>query len=400
MKYLISIIITTFLLTGCNSGKDYEIIIDSNGVETVKNNSRPKSQKKLKYNFEIISELKNSSEKNYTISFADFKYGRNFDLGVDLDKEGNYYLVDYPHSMVLKISKDGELLHKMGRQGQGPGEFPAPPSTIDYFNGKIYVLDLSRRLTVFDMDGKYLSHKQLLISGVQAFYNYKLVGDKSVILCMRNQGNWGQSDFKNGYSIITRKQSAANPEDYKILFERLMKMDLNSIDSENFIAGMSLFGKNLVIGDFSRTAFGLKVYDVEKGLIRKITKPYAARMRSKEVLKSIGSALAKAEQQAGNSFKFKKVDKYKQSISAIFHDEQGNILVSTDESAFADAGQKFSVFDAKGIYKGDLEIPELIGLQVTNAGDRCLATTSVSANYLEEGKADPVVRVIRMNITY
>lgn len=83
-------------------------------------------------------------------------------------------LLDYFGSSVATVwNLDGTFICKVGRQGQGPGEYNRI-TDIDVANGHIYMLDASRR-TVFcyDMDGKYR----------QSFsYNGKLEGVNDLIV--------------------------------------------------------------------------------------------------------------------------------------------------------------------------------------------------------------------------
>lgn len=61
--------------------------------------------------------------------------------GVATDLKGNIYVADSIDCSIKKFSKDGILLKKAGRKGQGPGEFETL-GLIKYFNKSIYVTEL------------------------------------------------------------------------------------------------------------------------------------------------------------------------------------------------------------------------------------------------------------------
>ncbi|PID27345.1 MAG: hypothetical protein CR982_06235 [Candidatus Cloacimonadota bacterium] len=397
MKYLL-ITFTILLLIGCNSKETY-VIEKKDGLEIVKNIKRKMDNSKISYKFETISTLENREDSEYSINFPTYKMGRNFDLGVDIDEDLNFYLLDFKNYKVVKIDKEGKLIKSFGREGRGPGEFPFNPVVIDYRDKKVYVLDLSGRLTIFDKDGKFINFKPLEVKNTRAFYNFFKLKSGGVSVNEMYDGKFGSKDFKLGYGVV-RLDEDLNGKNSEILYLKNHKFDMKNIDPENFIAGISVFDNNIAVAELSRNSFEINIDNLENGKKIKVIKPYSGIARDKEMLQKYEEALVKVEKESNSLFKFKKPDKLKKSISFIFHDEKGNLLASTDESIFDLEGHKFSVFDKRGVYRGDIRVKELNGMNIISCGDYCIATTSLAANYSEGGFAEPKVILFKLNLEF
>lgn len=63
--------------------------------------------------------------------------------------QGTIIVVDRKMQDVRLFDSHGRFLQRLGRPGQGPGEFRAPHSLLVTPNGEIWVTDMQRRLTVF-----------------------------------------------------------------------------------------------------------------------------------------------------------------------------------------------------------------------------------------------------------
>lgn len=85
-------------------------------------------------------------------------------ISVDVDREGNIYILDSGNQRVLKFDRNYHFLLKFGRQGQGPGEFNFRAGVINSGalavsrdGRKIYVVDNGNaRVQIFDSKGHYI----------------------------------------------------------------------------------------------------------------------------------------------------------------------------------------------------------------------------------------------------
>jgi hypothetical protein len=71
--------------------------------------------------------------------------------GVAVDGSGNVYASDFLAFAVWVFGRDGRLRFKLGRQGEGPGEFEAPTGPAVGPDGRLYVRDVYR-VSVFGLD--------------------------------------------------------------------------------------------------------------------------------------------------------------------------------------------------------------------------------------------------------
>lgn len=118
-------------------------IEEENGVKVFKNPEEPLYG-------EIVFEL----EEDLSIGREDdenYMFTRVSD--VEVDEEGNIYVLDFRECRIQKYDKDGNYLLTIGRKGQGPGEF-TQASRMNLDKEKIYVNE-SRKIHIFDTKGEF-----------------------------------------------------------------------------------------------------------------------------------------------------------------------------------------------------------------------------------------------------
>jgi hypothetical protein len=78
-------------------------------------------------------------------------------IDISTNSKNAFYVVDRDEKAVYKYSEDGRFLRKVGRPGQGPGEFQEPCSICVDARDVVFILDGSnRRIEVFDANDDYL----------------------------------------------------------------------------------------------------------------------------------------------------------------------------------------------------------------------------------------------------
>lgn len=77
----------------------------------------------------------------------------------------NYYILEkQTQKCVLRYDNDGNLVNKIGRIGEGPGEYPdIYDFTIDSANSKVLVLTSDSNLYIYNLDGTFV--KKTALSG-------------------------------------------------------------------------------------------------------------------------------------------------------------------------------------------------------------------------------------------
>lgn len=76
-------------------------------------------------------------------------------VDIDIDANGEVYLLDSQLSEVKIYSKDGEFLRSIGREGEGPGEFRRPVAMFFTADGKVAVVQMMPgKIVLLSKDGK------------------------------------------------------------------------------------------------------------------------------------------------------------------------------------------------------------------------------------------------------
>ncbi len=72
----------------------------------------------------------------------------------------------YPSKFVAIFSKNGELIKKLGKEGEGPGEYKSS-DFVDLKGDTIYIYDGSlRKVILYSLDGHYIGQYQVMTGGV------------------------------------------------------------------------------------------------------------------------------------------------------------------------------------------------------------------------------------------
>lgn len=120
-----------------------------NGITVIKN---PKSPLFPAANFRL--------EEEFTLGKAEGEEAYLFSriTGLDVDENGNFYVLDFSSAQVRVFDSRGIFLRAIGRKGQGPGEMEMPVFVqVGPAAGELIVFDsLRRNLITFSQDGKYL----------------------------------------------------------------------------------------------------------------------------------------------------------------------------------------------------------------------------------------------------
>jgi hypothetical protein len=126
-----------------------------NGVKVIKNPAES-LYGEIKLELEEDLSIGNEEDENYL-------FYRAGDIQVDTD--GNIYVLDSGNHRLQVFDKDGKYLRTIGKRGQGPGEFNAPSSLqLDDETGNIFVKDnMLRKIIIFEKQGKYIDKDILLV---------------------------------------------------------------------------------------------------------------------------------------------------------------------------------------------------------------------------------------------
>jgi hypothetical protein len=90
--------------------------------------------------------------------------------GIDVRGDGAFMIGDVSESQVKLFDREGRIIARIGRKGDGPGEFRAPRYPRFGPDGRIYIADSQTpRVQIFDEAGEYLAGIPLAVPRIQGF---------------------------------------------------------------------------------------------------------------------------------------------------------------------------------------------------------------------------------------
>jgi len=138
------------------------------GVTIIKNPKEPIYGEPV-FDLEEDLSIGNEDDENYLF----YKIG-----DIEVDSEGNIFVLDCGNHRIQKYDKKGNFLRTIGKKGQGPGEFNAPLKLqLDNETGNIFVNDRLRTLVIFEEEGNYIDKDIHLGENLHDFY---LDSDKGI----------------------------------------------------------------------------------------------------------------------------------------------------------------------------------------------------------------------------
>jgi len=124
--------------------------------------------------------------------------------GLAVGPDHQLYISQPEHGDVVVLTPEGDLVRRIGRAGDGPGEFRSP-GTVGWHGDTLWVTDaVSRRITWFH-GGELV--RSVRPPGVEttraesALVTYPAPGGSAIVLVRRNPGPQGLASNHNGYLI-------------------------------------------------------------------------------------------------------------------------------------------------------------------------------------------------------
>ena len=188
MKILARFILAIFILFSfviANSNENQKVewkgrIEKEDGVKVIIN---PKEPVYGEIKFELEEDLSIGNEDDEKYLFYKIR-------DIEVDSEGNIFVLDSGNYRIQKYDKKGNFLHTIGKKGQGPGEFNALLKLqLDDETGNVFVNDRLRTLVIFEEEGNYIDKDIHLGENLHDFY---LDSDKGI---------WGKFSTSNYHFI-------------------------------------------------------------------------------------------------------------------------------------------------------------------------------------------------------
>lgn len=194
IKFIFVVIVLFSFLAACTSVREKEgwagKIEEEDGIEVIYNPEEP-----------MYGELDLELEEDLVIGGGE-EYDENYNFrrisSMEVDDEGNIFVLDFSDCRIQKYDKDGKYLQTIGRKGEGPGEFQRPSRTYLAPDGKLYVNEV-RKVHIFDKNSTF--EKSIILEspllsfsttkeGIQLGQSYTFVeeGRSLDILLMDSEG--------------------------------------------------------------------------------------------------------------------------------------------------------------------------------------------------------------------
>ena len=301
-------IIAVLIFLGCSKKELNYTVSEVDGVKVFYNKNIPAdpdfkiAPKKL---FTIYGdEIDSLSGKTH------FKYPCH----VDVDDDGNIYILDNKLASIIKYDKSGRFIKNIGSKGNGPGEL-ANPWMFNIFDGKIFVDGYPGFCDMFSINGEFLNKIPELK------FSFNVVND-SILARYDVKEEMVEDKLFITHFIVLFK---ANFIDFTTLIENKFEYTGPAHNFMFEVIPYCVGNDNIYIGKRSYDQYEIDVFNSMGERISKIQKSYARiPLNDKELESYIKSR---------NTFENAEKVSFKQVYKQVIHkegmhiDKDGNLLV-------------------------------------------------------------------------
>jgi len=257
-------------------------------------------------------------------------------VDLDVDAQGNIYVLDRKASHIKVYDKNGKFLRTISKKGQGPGEVQGPRDIHITPEGEILVNDtLTRRLLFFSLDGKFI--REVSAGKMWMLLNPKVDTSGNIIAAFTLMGEEFKEELKKFDSQLKPILTIASiPVGKPPVFNPYFPRVYWCVDKEdNIIWGIT-------------TKYEFNIINHQGKLIKKIVKDYnPEKITKKDKAKMIKDMYGDNPVPSDVKLEFPK------NFPAFWEftcDKQGRIFVRTHEKEKEEKGSYYDVFDPEGRY--------------------------------------------------
>lgn len=292
------------------------------GIEVIKNPKKPLYGEDV---FILEEELSIGESEGY----EDYMFSTI--ISIDVDEDGNIYVLDLIEAHVKVFDKNGRLKKIIGREGQGPGEFQKPFTLQITDNHNIVVWDpMPQKLTFLTIDGKYI--KSISTSGI---FNPPLIAQDGDIICTVKTGETNNPKYE-----LRRLDQQMNSISFYYSYPKYN----SSRDGFNSFRSSLKWGiiKNSgIVCGLAGEGYNLNVFNSNGEILKKITKDYTP-------IRIPAEAIKRATKRKLPTGYFYSVPKHYNPFRWIVTDEEDRMFVCTWERSEDNGGRYYDVFNTEG----------------------------------------------------
>lgn len=325
------------------------------GVTIVRNPAMPMYDEN-----EGVFELKEDSSIRVKEGLPEYVFSKIQDL--DVDAEGNIYVLDPREAQVKVFDTQGVYLRTIGRRGQGPGETQNPVFIQVTAQGELAIYDhhASGMLLFYSLDGVYLRQKT-----TQSIVFPIGLDSKGRLLA--------QYIFPppDGRKVILRYD--VDGSGLELAREEMGKDKVFEIGRPSCYGALSP-NDTILWGDSKE--YRLYLMSAEGRVVKIITKEFhslAITEREKDEYREKYADALKSGMQLSFRDRFP-------AFSGVFFDDEGRILVRTYERAGGSGDSLyFDVFDKDGVYESRVAVPVILDRNSVWKGGRLYTVESAES---------------------
>jgi hypothetical protein len=260
-------------------------------------------------------------------------------VSIDVDDEGNIYVLDIKERHIKVFNSDGRLMRIIGRKGQGPGEFQRPFTVQVTAQNEVVVFDvIIQRLHFFSLDGEYKKS----ISTVNLF-NPPVINSEGNIVSLVNI-----DVAENPKYELQELDLDLNPLVFYYSFQKpnFTRDGLNPFRSS---LQWAVTNNNEIVCGHPDEGYELKIFNPEGQITKIIVKDYTpVKIPDKEIKRVTERQLPPGS--------FYSLPKYYSPFIWIIVDEVSRIFVCTRERTKDKTGRYYDVFSPEGKFIAKIPI--------------------------------------------
>ena len=339
--FSLSVLIIFFLFCSKTEKFDVQTTIEE-GVKIISNPSSPRDG---------IVEYVLEEDLSIGIEDGDENYMFFRASDIDVDGEGNIYVLDSGNNRIQVYDRDGNHIHTIGKKGQGPGEMENAFRMSLAQNGAIGIVDSGNmRVTLFHPDGSYATDFKME-QGFASDLGF-CIGNQIII--MQNTGA-EKGEQNNEFKLYDDKGNFVSKiaefpgRQIKIMMRGKMAI---SIPMPFSSATAWTVGKNGTIFFGNSSQYEINVYAPDGTLKHKIRRAgQLLEVTAQEQDETLNSLKTRGmPEDLMKEITFPKYKPYFETNRGFLIDDAGNLMVRLPQAKKAEKTVTYDVFDSNGIY--------------------------------------------------
>ena len=241
-------LLLSLLTVGC-SKKETCTITEKEGVKYYSNRNAPANP-----NLKLVIDNKveiTGLEQDTMVTFTGA-------ADLEIDKDGNFYILDFAKQTVFKYDKSGKYLLKLCSRGNGPAEIDGANDFAILGDSLVLTSPGQARMSMFDLQGNFGSHRKIIIPGLyygaadKGISNDEILGyfptlkveDEKVLIGNKFSIKDKSFNIKTLIHEIPTEYDPVDIEGAKIIFMPFAYHDGNIFFAPNFPENYKIHWKN------------------------------------------------------------------------------------------------------------------------------------------------------------